>query len=111
MTRRPSETLRDGCSVTGEPSTVPAPAALTSYRDARATGLFDALEGGGLFVPSELLSSATAGLDPDVVGEWVVRQKELPLVSYVYEWSFSMVRDAALATLRSLEAASTRASS
>jgi hypothetical protein len=81
-----------------------SPAALTSYRDARASGLLDVLEGGGLFLPSELLSSASAGLDPGVVGELVVRQKELPLVSYVYEWSFSMVRDAALATLRSLQA-------
>ena len=81
-----------------------SPAALTSYRDARASGLLEALESSGLFVPSELLSSQSAGFDPDAVGEWVVRQAELPLVSYVYEWSFSMVRDAALATLRSLEA-------
>ena len=63
----------------------------------------DALERQGLFVPSELKSSIGEGLDPDLVGEWVVRQPELPLVTYSYEWSFSMLRDAALTTLAALE--------
>ncbi len=80
-----------------------SPDALTAYRDARSSGLLDALERQGLFVPSELVSSQSESFDPAVVGDWVVRQAELPLVSYSYEWSFSMVRDAALATLRSLE--------
>jgi ribosomal protein L11 methylase PrmA len=77
--------------------------ALSAYRDARACGLLDTLERKGLFLPSELVSSQTQGLPAAEVGEWVVRQTELPLVSYVYEWSFSMVRDAALVTLHSLE--------
>ncbi len=80
-----------------------SPDALTAYRDARSGGLLDTLERQGLFLPSEILSSQGQGLDPTEVGDWVVRQSELPIVSYVYEWSFSMVRDASLATLRSLE--------
>lgn len=80
-----------------------SPVALTAYRDARASGLLDALESEGLFVPSDIVSSQREGIDPKVFGEWIIRQQELPVVSYSYEWSFSMVRDAAVATLRSLE--------
>jgi SAM-dependent methyltransferase len=79
------------------------PQARATLDDARTRHLLDALERQGLFVPSELKSSIGEGLDPDLVGEWVVRQPELPLVTYSYEWSFSMLRDAALTTLAALE--------
>jgi hypothetical protein len=72
-------------------------------RQARDRGLLDELEQQGLFLASELKHSTAAGLDPSQVGEWVVRQPELPLVSYSYEWSFSMLRDAALVTLRAFD--------
>jgi SAM-dependent methyltransferase len=78
--------------------------AVQAFQDARAIGLLGALERDGLFVPSELTSAPQEGLDPAAVGAWVVRQQELPLVSYSYEWSFTMLRDAALCTLRALDA-------
>jgi SAM-dependent methyltransferase len=78
--------------------------ALNSFVQARDTGLIDTLTSAGLLVPSTLVDSANEGLDPAGVGEHVIRQAELPLVSYNYEWSFSMLRDAALVTLRSLDA-------
>jgi len=48
--------------------------------------------------PAEL--EAVAAADPD--GGWVtaLRHERLPFVSYPYEWTFSMLRDAALLQLR-----------
>jgi SAM-dependent methyltransferase len=77
--------------------------ALAVLRQARGNGLLDALEREGLFVPADVVESGSEGLDPQQVGEWVVRQPQLPLVTYSYEWSFSMLRDAALRTLAALE--------
>ncbi len=77
--------------------------ALASYRDARGSGLLDRLEGEGLFAASQLVDARGEGLEPNEVGESLIKQTELPLVTYSYEWSFSMLRDAAIATLRSLE--------
>ena len=77
--------------------------ALTSLRAARVTGLLDDLEQKGLFVPITIVRSEDAGLRPADAGEYVIRQAQLPLVTYSYEWSFSMLRDAALVTLRALE--------
>jgi SAM-dependent methyltransferase len=78
--------------------------ALETLRHARNTGLLETLEHQGLIVPSELKPSRAEGLDASEVGEWLVRQPELPLVTYSYEWSFSMLRDAALTTLGALDA-------
>jgi len=77
--------------------------AVRAFQQARDRGLLDELEQQGLFLQSELTQSTAAGLNPSEVGEWLVRQPELPLVSYSYEWSFSMLRDAALVTLRALD--------
>jgi hypothetical protein len=76
--------------------------ALAILRQARGNGLLDALERDGLFLSTEIVESVSEGLDPRQVGDWVVRQPLLPLVTYSYEWSFSMLRDAALATLAAL---------
>ena len=80
-----------------------SPEALTAFRAARERGLVGELEEKGLLVASSLLSSADAGLPAGDVGDWVIRQPQLPLVTYSYEWSFSMLRDAALLTLGVLE--------
>jgi hypothetical protein len=79
--------------------------ALVNLRAARASGLLDDLEQQGLFVPTTIIKSEDAGLSPADAGELVIRQAQLPLVTYSYEWSFSMLRDAALVTLRALELA------
>lgn len=80
-----------------------SPDALATFSRARDTGLLDALTSAGLLIPSTLVDSAASGLSPADVGSQVIRQPELPLVSYSYEWSFSMLRDAGLVTLRALE--------
>ena len=77
--------------------------ALANLRAARSSGLLDDLEQQGLFVPITIVKSEDAGLSPADAGEFVIRQAQLPLVTYSYEWSFSMLRDAALVTLRALE--------
>jgi SAM-dependent methyltransferase len=81
-----------------------SPEALSTFVKARDAGLVDALTSSGLLISSTLVDSAAEGLSPAEVGVQVIRQPELPLVSYSYEWSFSMLRDAALVTLRALEA-------
>ena len=78
--------------------------ALHAFQEARKAGLLSALERDGLFISSDLTAAEQEGLDPSAVGTWVVRQPELPLVTYNYEWSFTMLRDAATCTLRALEA-------
>ena len=82
-----------------------SPEALASLNAARASGLLDQLERQGLFVPVTVVTAGQAGLPSAEVGDHVIRQAQLPLVTYSYEWSFSMLRDAALVTLRALEAA------
>ena len=85
-----------------------SPEALASLHAARSSGLLDDLERQGLFVPITIVKSEEASLSTADVGEYVIRQAQLPLVTYSYEWSFSMLRDAALVTLRALESALSR---
>ena len=85
-----------------------SPEALASLHAARSSGLLDDLEQQGLFVPITIVRSEDAGLSAADAGEYVIRQAQLPLVTYSYEWSFSMLRDAALVTLRALESALAR---
>ena len=59
-----------------------SPDALAVLRQGRANGLFDALERDGLFLPTEIVESRAEGLEPREVGDWVVRQPQLPLVTY-----------------------------
>jgi hypothetical protein len=77
--------------------------ALETLTRARDIGLIDTLVGAGLLVPSQLVHAEAEGLAPGDVGGMVVKQPQLPFVSYSYEWSFSMLRDAALTTLRALD--------
>ncbi len=61
------------------------------------SGLYDALLGEGLLIPhQEKPSEAAAGK-----GAYkIIRPETLPFVSYPYEWCFSQLKDAGLATLR-----------
>jgi hypothetical protein len=61
-----------------------------------ASGLYEELVGARLLVPHEEVP-ASAAERADV--ERVIRPEEVPFVSYPYEWSFSQLQDAALATL------------
>ena len=85
-----------------------SPEALTAYTRARESGLLDELESSGRLVTTSLVSADAEGLSPEELGPRLLKQPELPLVSYSYEWSFSMLRDAARLTLDVLDACLTK---
>lgn len=71
------------------------------WRALRSSSVFGELTGSGALVATDELEVAV----PDVVpGEWaaVLRHERVPFVSYPYEWTFGMLRDAALLQLETL---------
>jgi ribosomal protein L11 methylase PrmA len=71
---------------------------------------FDALARSGLLADPRLVRTSLAGQPPpsDLLTEspaGVLRHERVPFVSYPYEWSFSMLRDAALLQLALIQAA------
>lgn len=79
--------------------------ALRDFQAAAGAGLIDALVRDHLLVPTEAVPSATLGLSTAGASPFVLKQPRLPLVTYPYEWSFEMLRDAALVTLRIIDRA------
>ncbi|OPZ16662.1 MAG: hypothetical protein BWZ10_01374 [candidate division BRC1 bacterium ADurb.BinA364] len=69
-----------------------------NYQQLMASGLYDALVRGGLLVPH-----AEVGAEPG--GGLVIRPEYVDFVAYPYEWCFSQLQDAALATLAIQKAA------
>jgi hypothetical protein len=69
---------------------------LAHYERLMSSGLYDELVAAALLVPHAEATAASFGF-PDV--DKVLRPEEVPFVSYPYEWSFSQLQDAALATL------------
>ncbi len=71
----------------------------------RDSGLLERLVADGMLVESEEV--AGAAMRPDVIADvaTVLRHSTIPFVSYPYEWSFSMLRDAALLQLELLDLA------
>ncbi len=49
-------------------------------------------------------TDASEKLDPGIIGEWaaVLKHQTIPFISYPYEWSFGMLKDAALLQLELL---------
>lgn len=72
------------------------------YRRLRSSGLRSRLLDAGLLLPFEEVPSALA---PDDRAVRVLRPRQIGFVSYPYEWCFSQLRDAALATLEIQEQA------
>ena len=61
-----------------------------------SSGLYDALTQASLLIPHEVVDD-----EPAAAGAYrVIRPQPVGFVSYPYEWCFSQLRDAALATLR-----------
>jgi hypothetical protein len=85
-----------------------SPEAETLFRSVDTTSLLACLERDGLILPSEVVATSTQGLGTDQIGPFLLKQPTVQLVSYSYEWSFEMLRDAALVTLRVLAQALTR---
>lgn len=79
-----------------------------AYRDfeaASSAGLIDALVRDQLLVPTEAVPTSSLGLPAADAGAFVLKQPRIPVVTYPYEWSFEMLRDAALVTLRTIDRA------
>ena len=68
-----------------------------SWEALHESGLYAALTDAGLLIPHTEVSTDLAPMQP---AYRVIRPEPLPFISYPYEWSFSQLRDAALATLR-----------
>ncbi len=66
------------------------------YRQLMDSGLYADLAGGGKLVEHEEVSPCKA-VAPDAA--FVIRPRELPFLSWAYEWCFSALKDAALLTL------------
>jgi SAM-dependent methyltransferase len=80
------------------------PDGLVDYEALAATAFFaEALESGAI-VGTERADDVDAG---DLAGDWegVLRHERIPFISYPYEWSFEMLRDAATVQLQLTEAA------
>lgn len=69
------------------------PSGLPHYETLMSSGLFEELVGANLLVPH----AESPLQDPEF--SKVIRPEEVPFISYPYEWSFSQLQDAALATL------------
>ena len=70
------------------------PAGQPSYRRLMDSGAYAALAAAGVLIPHEEI-----GTDPERPDHLILRPRQLPMVSYPYEWSLSQLRDAALVTL------------
>jgi hypothetical protein len=64
---------------------------------ARASGLMEQLVSAGLLVENWVVDDVDA--PPGIPGAAIVESARIPVLSYPSEWSFSMLQDAALATL------------
>lgn len=83
-----------------------SPEALAAWEKLSQTRFFPSLIESGQLVGTELLKEA-GNLDADAVAHWAgfLRHEAIPFISYPYEWSFGMLKDAALLHLDLIEAA------
>ncbi|NLT05112.1 MAG: methyltransferase [Solirubrobacterales bacterium] len=74
---------------------------LADFEALRATGLFERFQADGRLVRTELVED-TSAVPADLLptgAAGLLRHERIPFVSYPYEWTFSMLRDAALLQL------------
>src|SRR6188474_364034 len=76
------------------------------WDDLVASGLLTELQGKGLLIPHDS-TPIEAATDP-YLAHAVIQPEQIPTISYPYEWSFGMLKDAALATLDAQAAAAER---
>jgi hypothetical protein len=67
------------------------------YQQLMESGLYDKLIKIGLLIPHH--ESEVTPAEPDLAFK-IIQPEQVPLISYPYEWPFSFLKDAALATLR-----------
>ena len=82
-----------------------APQYFGDYEMLMESGLYKALRDANRLVAHEEVTNTTAfTLMPDQQGK-IILPEQIPFISYPYEWSFDMWRDAALVTLKIASAA------
>ena len=81
--------------------------ALDDFDKLRSTRFFERFTEAGKLVETSLLPVSDVPLPEEVKGQWTafLEHRPIPVISYAYEWSFSMLKDAAVLTLDLLEAA------
>ena len=81
--------------------------ALAEFKKLESTAFYSRFLKDGLLVDSDLLSAEDVNLPHEVMQQWAgfIEHRRIPVVSYAYEWTFGMLRDAALLQLDLLEAA------
>src|SRR4051794_12292474 len=77
---------------------------LEDFEALRAAPLFEESVRAGTLVATELTDIAAPDLLPGASAAAVLRHERLPFISYPYEWTFGMLRDAALLHLDLLDA-------
>jgi ribosomal protein L11 methylase PrmA len=80
-----------------------SPAAADRMRKIEKDGRLKNLVDSKRLIPSWTTDSRKAELEPSLVSNLLLEQEKLDLVTYPYEWSFGMLKDAALLTLDLLE--------
>jgi hypothetical protein len=75
-----------------------SPRGLRNWEALASTAFFERATANGALIPTERLQGP---VETDALKDWaaVLRHERLPFVSYPYEWSFGMLRDAALLQL------------
>jgi hypothetical protein len=80
------------------------PSAVERWRRFVSTGLMAELRSAGLLVPTEEVAASMLGAERQVPrGSIVLEHERIPFASHPYEWSFDMLRDAALLHLEIVE--------
>ena len=81
--------------------------ALEDFRKLEATGFYRKFLNKEQLVSSKILASEAVPLPPEIRLQWAafIEHQRIPVVSYPYEWTFGMLRDAALLQLDLVEAA------
>lgn len=67
-----------------------------NYNHLISSGLYKTLVDDKLLIPHEEIDSS--GAEPDKVYK-IIKPEQIPFISYPYEWCFSQLKDAAIATL------------
>lgn len=81
--------------------------ALHEFEKLESTKFYKRFLKKGQLVRSQLLNPENVGLPLEVVQQWAgfIEHHRIPVISYPYEWTFGMLRDAALLQLSLVEAA------
>jgi hypothetical protein len=81
--------------------------ALDDYRKVRQTGFFRRFTDAGELVKTREIETSANPLPQEIVRQWAgfLEHERVGLISYPYEWSFGMLKSAAMLQLRLTEAA------